>query len=103
MSDPDYCSKYYRRRPGRRLRLLVLALALLPAACGGTVVSKTEVGPGKKDPIRSVPPSLHFWLGNSQRNFYGSGPWSDGPLESVWQEDTVFISGRLYPDPWGGT
>jgi outer membrane protein assembly factor BamB len=103
MSDPDYCSKYFRRLHGRQLMPLVLALALLPAACGGTVVSKTEVGPGKNELTKPVTPSLHFWLGNSERNFYGSGPWSDGPLEIVWEAETGFISGRLHPDLWGGT
>ena len=100
MSEPDSCSNYSRRHPCRRLSLLVLGLALLPGACGGTVVSKTEVGPGKKEVIN---PGLHFWLGNSQRNFYGSGPWSDGPLEVVWEAETGFTSGRLHTDPWGGT
>src|SRR6185295_6641994 len=103
MSDPDSSSKHSRRLSSRQLIPLVLILALLAAACGATVVSKTEAGAGKKELTKPVSPSLHFWLGNSERNFYGSGPWADGPLEIVWQNETGFVSGRLHPDPWGGT
>jgi outer membrane protein assembly factor BamB len=44
-----------------------------------------------------------MWLGNESRSFYGTGPWSDGPLEVVWEFETGFISGRLHKDPWGGS
>src|SRR6185503_9225837 len=47
--------------------------------------------------------NLPNWLGNPQRNFYGSGPWQEGPMEIVWQAETGLISGRLHKDPWGGT
>ena len=42
-----------------------------------------------------------MWLGNGERNFYGSGPWKDGGLKVVWQVETGFMSGRLHKDPWG--
>ena len=63
---------------------------------------RLKSGPAK-NLVKTVSPSSHFWLGNSQRNFYGTGPWSDGPLEIVWEAETGLISGRLHPDPWGGT
>ena len=44
-----------------------------------------------------------MWLGNTSRNFYGTGPWSTGPLEIVWEFETKFITGRLHKDPWGGS
>src|SRR6185369_2081085 len=97
MSYPD--PKFSRRLSSRHLIPLLLMLALLPAGCGGTVVSKTEV----KQPAKPAPAGLPLWLGNSQRNFYGSGPWQEGPLEIVWELETGYISGKLHADPWGGT
>ena len=44
-----------------------------------------------------------MWLGNGERNFYGTGPWQDGQLKIVWDLKTEFMSGRLHKDPWGGT
>jgi outer membrane protein assembly factor BamB len=44
-----------------------------------------------------------MWLGSTSRNFYGTGPWSDKPLEVVWEFETKFITGRLHKDPWGGS
>ena len=96
MINPDEFSRHL-------LIPAALVLALLLSACGTSVVSKTGVESGTKDPAKAVVASLPYWLGNPQRNFYGSGPWAPGPLEIVWEFKTDSISGRLHPDPWGGT
>jgi outer membrane protein assembly factor BamB len=44
-----------------------------------------------------------MWLGNGERNFYGTGPWKEGRLSAVWEFETGFITGRLHKDLWGGT
>jgi outer membrane protein assembly factor BamB len=80
--------------------IVLVSLLLLPA-CGGKVVSKTETTPAPPPP--KPPSSVPLWLGNESRNFYGTGPWSDGPLEVVWEFETGFTSGRLHKDPWGGS
>src|SRR6185295_12767138 len=82
------------------ITLLLSALVSL-SACGGKVISKTEAHsrPEPQKPPGSVP----MWLGNSERNFYGTGPWSEGALEVVWEFETEFITGRLHKDPWGGS
>src|SRR5205085_2700214 len=49
------------------------------------------------------PSAVPMWLGNGERNYYGSGPWKEGGLKVVWQIETGFMSGRLHKDPWGGT
>ena len=87
-----------------RLSLAIPALAFVFActACGGRVVQKTEaeVLPKAAAP---VPDAVPLWLGNPTRNFYGTGPWPDRPLEVVWEFETKLISGRLHKDGWGGT
>ena len=86
----------------RNLVLLAMLLVLPLAGCGARVVSKPAVDPGAKA-TKEVPANLPNWLGNSHRNFYGSGPWQDGPLEVIWEFETGFITGHLHEDPWGGT
>ena len=83
-----------------RLSPIILALLFL-SACGGHVVPPTEAKP--QPPAPKPPSSVPFWLGNPSRNFYGTGPWSDAPLEVVWSFETKGISGRLHKDPWGGS
>ena len=77
----------------RNLVLLAMLLVLPLAGCGARVVSKTAVDPGAKA-TKEVPANLPNWLGNSHRNFYGSGPWQDGPLEIIWEFETGFITGH---------
>src|SRR5262245_31905195 len=81
----------------------LLAVSISLSACGGRVISKTEAKPAEPPPAPKPPSSVPAWLGNSSRNFYGTGPWSTGPLEIVWEFETDFISGRLHKDPWGGS
>ena len=83
-----------------KLSPIVLALLLL-TACGGTVVPETEAKP--QPPPPKPPASVPMWLGNASRNFYGTGPWSDAPLQVVWEFETKWITGRLHKDPWGGS
>src|SRR5262249_24328589 len=61
----------------------------------------TEAKP--QPPPPKPPGSVPMWLGNSSRSFYGTGPWSNGPLEVVWEFETKSISGRLHKDPGGGS
>src|SRR6478752_6222861 len=81
--------------------ILLAALLCCLSACGGKVITETKATtpPAPPKPPTSVP----AWLGNPARNFYGTGPWSDKPLEIVWQVETKWTTGRLHKDPWGGT
>src|SRR6185369_7760639 len=81
--------------------ILLLSAQLSLSACGGKVISKTEAHAPPEPP--KAPSSIPAWLGNPSRNFYGTGPWSDGPLEIVWEFETDYITGRLHKDPWGGS
>ena len=84
------------------LAVLALALAVGLTACAGRVVQKTEAEPVRK--VAEPPPtSVPLWMGNLTRNFYGTGPWPDRPLEVIWEMETKLISGRLHKDGWGGT
>ena len=69
--------------------------------CGGKAVSETKAEPRIEKP--KPPTSVPMWLGNGERNFFGTGPWKDGELKVIWEVETGFISGRLHKDPWGGT
>jgi len=82
--------------------LLPLAALLLLSSCAGKIVSETEAKPASP-PAEKPATTLPAWLGNSSRNFYGTGPWSADPLEVVWSFETTGISGRLHKDPWGGS
>ncbi|MGI8918810.1 MAG: PQQ-binding-like beta-propeller repeat protein, partial [Pyrinomonadaceae bacterium] len=87
-----------------RLSLAIPALAFVFActACGGRILQKTEAEVLPKAPA-PVPDAVPLWLGNPTRNFYGTGPWPDRPLEVLWEFETKLISGRLHKDGWGGT
>ena len=81
--------------------ICLLAFLCWFSACGGgKATTHTEAKlPDPPKPPSSVP----AWLGNASRTFYGTGPWSDGPLEVVWEFETKWTSGRLHKDPWGGS
>ena len=79
--------------------LLVLSLSL--AACGGKLVKET-IAETKATPA-PPPASVPMWLGNTSRNFYGTGPWPDRPSEVIWEFETKLTSGRLHKDGWGGS
>src|ERR1700738_1845387 len=49
------------------------------------------------------PTAVPMWLGNAERNFYGTGPWKDGELKVIWDFKTGATRGRFHPDPWGGS
>src|SRR6266540_704724 len=99
MFDPDSSL----RRSHRWVVALVLLPALLLAGCGGRLISRTEAEPLIKQPIKELPKSLPFWLGNPRRNFYGTWPWQPGPLEIVWELETSLIKSKLHKDLWAGT
>jgi len=77
-------------------------LCCLPflSGCTTKAVSEAPAAPIEKP---KPPTAVPMWLGNAERNFYGTGPWKDGQLKVVWDVKTEFISGRLHKDPWGGT
>ena len=86
------------------LCLLILLISLAGAGCTGTVVKVpvAEASRGKiADPINPV--EMPTWLGNSARNFYGTGPWPDRPLRVIWEFETKLTSGRLHKEGWGGS
>lgn len=74
--------------------LLVLGLILATSSCSPAVAKKTEAEPLKARPVK--PSGLPMWLGNVERNFYGSGPWPDRPLKVVWEFETELTSGRFH-------
>ena len=81
------------------LILIIVSVSTL-TSCGTKVVSETRATPA--DPPKP-PPSVQMWLGSPSRSFYGTGPWTDEPLQVFWEFKTSSISGRLHKDPWGGT
>ena len=83
------------------LACLVAGLLAL-SGCGKAEVKSAESDVRPAETVR-VRPIVSTWLGNPSRTFYGSGPWTDAPLEVVWKFKTKSISGRLHKDPWGGT
>ena len=78
-------------------------LGLSASGCGRNVVKQTEAEPrlAANDPV--PPTSVPMWLGTPERNFYGSGPWPDRPLEVIWEFETELTSGRLHKEGWGGS
>src|SRR5258707_12187636 len=80
---------------------LIVVLCLLPA-CSGKIINETKAKPAQPS-LEKTPTSVPAWLGNASRSFYGTGPWSKGPLEVVWEVETDWITGRLHEDPWGGS
>jgi hypothetical protein len=70
------------------------------SACTTKAVSEAPAATIEKP---KPPTAVPMWLGNGERNFYGTGPWKDGQLKIVWDLKTEFMSGRLHKDPWGGT
>ncbi|HXI74879.1 MAG TPA: PQQ-binding-like beta-propeller repeat protein, partial [Pyrinomonadaceae bacterium] len=89
-------------RGSRRAYCLLPIICALGFISGCTSKAVTETPPPKVEPPKP-PPTMSFWLGNPERNFYGTGPWKDGQLKIAWEVKTGFISGRFHKDPWGGT
>src|SRR4030095_3560768 len=103
-SPPDDCPRaIHGAFAWPALLLLCLGVCVtLSASCGEKLVTQ-PIPESKSKPAPTPVNSVPNWLGNPERNFYGTGPWQEGPLEIVWANDTDFISGRLHPDLWGGT
>ena len=78
------------------------ALVIASAGCAGRVVPETGAEVLHETP-KTPPTSVPLWLGNSTRNFYGTGPWSQQPVQVIWEFETKLTSGRLHKDGWGGT
>lgn len=102
---PETCFRATRvRRSALAVLLFTLAISF---GCGRSLKDAASDGvkQGRAAPKPTpVPPQLiKTWLGNWERNFYGTGPIPEKPLKVIWQIKTGFISGRLHPDGWGGT
>src|SRR5436309_10659896 len=83
------------------LLLPVVLIVSLVSACSARIVKETEAKASPPPPkVEQIVPT---WLGNPGRNFYGTGPLSEKPLEVVWEFKTGMITGRLHEDLWGGT
>ena len=101
-SPPDDCPRAIHELSTWSVLLLAVSQSSAFSACGGNLVKET-VAESKAKPAATPVSSVPNWLGNRERNFYGTGPWQNGPLEIVWEFETGFISGRLHKDPWGGS
>ncbi len=88
-----------------RLNFYFIVLMAIGSLCfaGCTKVTKGEAEPKPPAAPKAPPVPVTTWLGNPERNFYGSGPWKDGELKVTWEMKTGLISGRLHKDGWGGT
>jgi outer membrane protein assembly factor BamB len=83
---------------------VMLAFGLLFSACGKTTKAEAEPSSTRLEELKKpAPAALPMWLGNPERNFFGTGPWSDKPLEVAWNFKTGSVRGPLHPDPWGGS
>jgi len=85
----------------RRFTLLFLVVCATGplVACTSKAVSNIPVVIAEKP---KPPSTIPMWLGNGERNFFGTGPWKDGQLKVIWEVETGSISGRFHKDPWGG-
>ena len=81
---------------------LILCVAACLSGCGGKILKETEAKPASR-PTAKINKAISTWLGNPARNFFGTGPWTDGPLVKVWEVETKWTTGPLHEDPWSGT
>jgi hypothetical protein len=72
------------------------------SGCGGKILKETVARPASQAAAK-VNNAISTWLGNPSRNFFGTGPWTDGPLVKVWEVETKWTTGPLHEDPWSGT
>src|SRR6266446_2312870 len=55
--------------------IILFALLAMLSGCGGKLVKETSAEPVVERP--PLPPvNFPTWFGNPERNFYGTGPWS---------------------------
>src|SRR5258707_856877 len=81
---------------------VILASLTLAACSKVTKGTAPDVNTAKPtEPKKPTAAAMPMWLGNPERNFYGTGPWTDKPLEVAWDFETGSVRGRLHPDPWG--
>src|SRR6185436_5600893 len=104
LSPPDNSSAA-RRSLFASLLILCLMLSVLSlSGCGGKLIKSTSAEPkSSSPPPPPPPPTVSTWLGNSSRNFYGTGPWAAQPAEVLWEFETGLISGPLHKLGWGGS
>jgi outer membrane protein assembly factor BamB len=86
---------------------VLIVLTAFASGCGRSVAQVVtdgvRDGQAAPKPTPAPPRMVKTWLGAWERNFFGTGPIPDKPLKIMWQVKTGFMSGRLHPDPWGGT
>jgi glucose dehydrogenase len=105
MSFPDRNSATHSSSFSRFLAFIFLIGVLALAGCNKVNKTPEPTENAKATPEKSpVPTAQPAWLGNPERNFYGTGPWPDsGQLQVIWEVKTGSISGQFHKDPWGGT
>ncbi|MFN2493580.1 MAG: PQQ-binding-like beta-propeller repeat protein, partial [Pyrinomonadaceae bacterium] len=81
---------------------LILPLSLFLCSCGGKLVKETVAETKIDHSTIRTPTSIPTWLGNPARNFYGTGPWSNRPLQIMWEFKTESSSGRFHKISWAG-
>lgn len=103
MNSPNPAALPFSKHRCRCLLLFILSTSLAFSGCGKTTKGDPNLAPAKPVEVKKPVIPVSTWLGNAERNFYGTGPWKDGQLEIVWEFKTSSTSGRLHKDPWGGT
>ena len=85
------------------LSICGFTLVTFLTGCGKDVVTGTEAEPVLNQPSKAEITALPMWLGSLSRTFYGTGPWSPGSLQVVWEFETKLTRGRFHKDLWGGS
>jgi outer membrane protein assembly factor BamB len=80
--------------------VITICLTVLLPGCTGKALTETPPPVIEKP---KPPTTIPMWLGNAERNFFGTGPLKDGELKVIWEVETSWTRGRLHPDPWGGS
>src|SRR5256885_11955561 len=86
------------------LFLTILAVLFLNG-CGGKAETKSKTAESDMRPAETVRvrENVSTFLGNPSRSYYGTGPWSQQPLEVLWSVKTGAMAGPNHKVAWGGS